>query len=346
MQSSPTNSDLARRQASRFLGELSVSIEEQSGGLSGVRVWRVESSRGTFALRQYPVEFPTEERLRWLHRFLKEVRDRGSTLLPCPVAMADGSTWIRHESQLWEMLIWVHGEPTLEQQPTAELLVATATALAQLHQLLSQVRHEPLPEFAWINNQAAGLLERRDFLQQWFAHDEVQLREQFANKAYPTSITRLFAVQREALQKHGPRLHRQLEFASALAVPIFPVLRDLQPAHVLFRDSLVSGFIDVAALRPDSAAADLARLLQRWRYTQPAWYTAAVEAYNCVRPLSSNERSVLEAYDLSARLLTGVQWLRWIVGEQRQFESRIVSEYLPQLEQRLKELLMRETLDG
>ena len=339
MQLQPTNVELPRQIAGRFLAESPSAIQEQTGGLSGARVWRVESSRGTFALRQYPTEFPTVERLRWLHRFLKEVRDHGCRLLPCPVAAHDGATWIKHESQFWELLTWIHGDPLLETNPSRELLIAAATALAELHRQLDHAHHHALPHLQWKEMHADGIRERRQLLQDWITTDEALLAFHFASGSYPQVLSDLFVIQRNALRKHRVELLTRLDASATTFVKIFPVLRDVQPGHVLFQDSQVAGFIDLGAMRLDSAAADLARLLQRWSDSEPAWDVAALEAYHKLRPITENELRVLDAYDYSARLLTGVQWLRWIVLEQREFSPAQLEARLPPIIQRLQKFL-------
>ncbi len=337
MPHSPLFPEQVRLHASRFLGEMPSEIQEQTGGLSGARVWRVQCSRGDFALRQWPTGFPTQARLNWLHRLLQKVRDRGCTLLPCPVTDVSGATWIEHESHLWECLTWVHGESLLETKPTRELLAVATMNLALLHQELCQVHQEPFPEFSVIPQQAAGLLERSRLLEQWFGNEEAAIAERTSRQEYPASLLRIFNLQRDALLIFGNQLRTQLAQVVAAPVPIFPVLRDVQPAHVLIQETNIAGFIDVGAMRPDSAAADLARLLQRWRYAEPNWHAVALDAYNSVRPLQANERQVLDAYDSSARLLTGVQWLRWIVLESRHFEHGRLESHLQQVLQRLNE---------
>lgn len=335
---------LAQSLATRFLGEVPNSVIEQNGGLSGARIWRVESARGTFALRQYPREFPTEERLRWLHGFLKELQDRGCTLLPCPVSMRDGGSWIQHDSHYWELLTWIEGEPLLETNPSRELLIKAIASLANLHLQLSRIHFASKPNFGWPTIHAEGLRQRLELLQQWLARDEAIIHERLARTDHSPLLPKLFALQRAAIKRHQAQLFARLNQACSAVVPIFPVLRDVQPAHVLFNNLQVAGFIDVGAMRLDSPTADLARLLQRWRFAEQAWYVDALEGYQSIRPLDENEPSVLEAYDFSARLLTGVQWLRWLVIEERGFVNpALVNQHLGRVERYLELLLQPDS---
>jgi homoserine kinase type II len=103
----------------------------------------------------------------------------------------------------------------------------------------------------------------------------------------------------------------------------------------LFDGDRVSGVVDFGALRIECVAADLARLLgslvgddaQRWRL--------GLAAYEEVRPLHDNERRLVAAFDAANVVLSGMNWLRWICLEQRQFESR------QRVLSRLDEILLR-----
>lgn len=341
MQPSPANIEQSRQLASRFLGELPVSVREQAGGLSGARVWRVESVQGTFALRQHPVEFPTEEHLRWLHRFLKEVRDRGYTLLPCPVSTINGATWIKHEEHFWELLTWVHGEPLLEANPSRELLIAATEALAKLHLVTEQFPISPLhkPEKV-LRGLGRGLFDRGTMARRWHDQDEAKVEQLLQQKTFPPKLRRLFQLQKTVFQQHHVGLGKLFQLAVQTQDRLIPALRDVQPGHVIFNGNAVAGFIDVTAARVDSAMGDLARLLHRWRFAEPAWYTDAVTAYHEIRPVPNRERVVLDAYDYSARLLTGVQWLCWIVLEEREFANQaLIEQHWERAERDLQQLL-------
>jgi len=339
MSTRSANNELAQKIATSYLDVVPHTIQEQTGGLSGTRVWRVESVRGTFALRQYPSEFPTQQRLPWLHDVLKKVQDGGCALLSCPVSTREGGTWLEQGSHAWEMLTWIHGEPLLEEQPSRELLSSTTAALANLHKALSKLQLRLAHDGILPPVHADGLRQRFELLQQWLTHDEQLLRERITQHKQYAYLRGLYELVRELLHRHQPLLVTRLRDAHSLGVPIFPVLRDVQPAHVIFEGARVAGVIDVGAMRFDSPMADLARLLQRWRYTEPNWYATALAAYQNIRDLHKNELCVLDVYDYSARLLTGVQWLRWLVLEERAFEnSPLVNRYIERAVRELKSL--------
>jgi Ser/Thr protein kinase RdoA (MazF antagonist) len=258
---------------------------------------------------------------------MKEVQVRGCELLPCPVARGDSASWIRHDSHYWELLTWVPGEPRLETNPTRELLVNAAAALAQLHSCTETIPYSPLiMKGAVLRDVSRGIQDRARLARDWIEHDAAKVSKLLEQRVFPQPILRLFKLQQAAFRKYGSFLTEIFQNAFRAHDRKLPVLRDVQPGHVIFNGSVVAGFIDLSAARADSAMSDLARLLQRWRFAESAWYADAVEAYHRFRPLTSDERLVLEAYDVSARMLTGVQWLQWIVLEEREFANQTLVE--------------------
>ncbi len=82
-------------------------------------------------------------------------------------------------------------------------------------------------------------------------------------------------------------------------------------------------------------ATDVARLLASLVDDDPAGWSAGLTAYETVRLLSPNERRLLRAFDRSAVLLSGFQWLDWIYLQGREFPHRRA------VESRLDEIIAR-----
>jgi Ser/Thr protein kinase RdoA (MazF antagonist) len=98
----------------------------------------------------------------------------------------------------------------------------------------------------------------------------------------------------------------------AAAVPLQPCLRDVWHNHVLFTGDKVTGLIDYDAIRIDSVAGDLARLLGSFvEDDRPSWEFALAE-YARVRPLSVSELRLTEVFDWSSIAISGTQWVRWL----------------------------------
>ena len=119
--------------------------------------------------------------------------------------------------------------------------------------------------------------------------------------------------------KHAAPLKSQLESAARLPVRRLPCLRDIWHDHVLFTGAQVTGLIDFGALRTESPAADVARLLGSLVGDDVEGWRTGVAAYRRVRPLTENELRLVEVFDYSNVLLAGMNWLRWLCLEGRQF---------------------------
>jgi len=185
-----------------------------------------------------------------------------------------------------------------------------------------------------------GLHDRENLAHRWQNHDAAKVVQLLEQKSFSPKIRRLFQLQQAALRKHDATLKKMFQQSVQSRDRLIPVLRDVQPGHVIFAGTKVAGFIDLTAARVDSAMGDLARLLHRWRFAEPAWYADAVAVYNQIRPLENDERVVFDAYDFSARLLTGVQWLCWIVLEEREFANQaLVEQHWKRIEWDLRQLL-------
>jgi Ser/Thr protein kinase RdoA (MazF antagonist) len=90
---------------------------------------------------------------------------------------------------------------------------------------------------------------------------------------------------------------------------------------VLFVDDQVSSFVDFGALRIDSVATDIARLLGSVSTVGDDSWLAGLKAYQAVRPLDDDERELIATLELANRAMSGVQWLDWILLENRQFDD-------------------------
>ena len=67
---------------------------------------------------------------------------------------------------------------------------------------------------------------------------------------------------------------------------------------------------------------DVARLLGSLVGDEPDGWRDGLSAYQTVRTLSESELQLVEAFDRSTVLLAGMNWLRWIYVEGRQFADR------------------------
>ena len=69
-------------------------------------------------------------------------------------------------------------------------------------------------------------------------------------------------------------------------------------------------------------AADVARLLGNITSVGDEQWTRGLEAYQAVRSLDQEEQELVVTLELANRAMAGMQWLRWILVEGRQFEDQ------------------------
>lgn len=298
-----------------------------AGGFSGSMLWRVEREAGDLCLRRWPREHPTEEGLVLIHGVLLELGKRGLGCLPVPRSSRDCKTFVSHAGNFWELAPWLPGKADFREHPSRSRLANVVETLARIH-LVTEATSPPLVDVC------PTLLSRREQLHRLASGGADQLA---------TAVERHGDSQ---LQSRGRRLlshlHRRVAAAAAALesvrgtpVPLFPVIRDLWHDHVLFSGDLVTGIVDFGALRVDSVACDLSRLLGSLvGNDREAWEFARC-AYHAVRPLSADEWKLASALDEANVILAGLNWLEWICVQGRVFENQAA------IQARLDEMLVR-----
>ena len=128
---------------------------------------------------------------------------------------------------------------------------------------------------------------------------------------------------------------RALQACIKLRVALQPCIRDIRHDHVLFQGDAVSGIVDFGAMRDDNVATDIARLLGSLVGNDRSGWHAGLEAYQQVRALTPEEHQLVASFDASSVTLSGMNWLKWIYVDGRQFDDRRA------IEGRLDEIMMR-----
>ncbi len=291
-----------------------------AGGFSGAAFWRFQTARGRLGLRRWPAEHPSPERLAYIHAVLRHVAAAGFDVVPAPIATREGQGFVRHANRLWELTPWMPGRADFHEHPTTSRLEAAMTSLAEFHRAAetfreiaaAPVRHELRP---------SATVRRR--LNQLQSLQQGGLREIAATvdaNRWPALAQRAGRVL-ALFPQAADVVRRKLVHATPLAVASQPVMRDIWSDHVLFEGETVSGLVDFGALRADSVATDIARLLASLAHDDPALWRRGVEAYTRLRPLSREEMQLVEALDRSAALMSGVTWIDWVFRQGRRFDS-------------------------
>jgi Ser/Thr protein kinase RdoA (MazF antagonist) len=302
-----------------------------AGGMSGAQFWRVDSLRGTLALRRWPAEHPTPERLQFIHQVLFYAAARGITFLAVPIRTVAGESFVASAGYLWELAAWMPGSANYNQSPTQEKLSNAMTALAQFH---LAVHDFALAGFADVAG--AGLATSRHLsrLKELSKRESGELYRAISDRIWPElgPLARQFL---ETLPGRLPLAIQQLEALGGVTLALQPCLRDIWHDHVLFTGDSVTGVIDFGGVNIDTPATDIARLLGSLAGIDGAAWREGLAAYSRARPLSTDEECAAMALDASGTILAGCNWLRWIYIEERRFEDR------PQVIERIRQIVQR-----
>ena len=251
--------------------------------------------------------------MQFVQAVLWHVDQEGFHRIPLPLETNHHHGFVRHAGHLWELAPWLPGAADYAQRPSHTKLANAMTTLAAFHEA---ARTFPLPETGPIGS--PGIAERLLRLQSLLSGRLARLRRAVAEGAWPELAQRGLRLL-ELAEPVGRRILPLLEAGGALDVALQPCIRDIWRAHVLFVEDEVSGIIDFGSMRSENVAADVARLLGSLAGDQADDWRSGLAAYESVRRLSDDERSLVTAFDRSTVLLGGLQWLEWIYLEGRQF---------------------------
>ncbi|MBI2825101.1 MAG: phosphotransferase [Planctomycetia bacterium] len=285
-----------------------------AGGFSGARFWRLASPRGRLCLRRWPRDHPLPERLEFIQAVLWHVDQEGFHKVPVPLETLRHAGYVRYGGHLWELSPWLPGEPDVSKSPPIPRLRAAMIALAEFHEAASSF---PLAEIARSSSPTIG--ERLAQLRalRSAGHDRLRHAVEHAPGPHDAAAQRLL----DLFPIAAPRVQVMLEQAARLPVTLAPCLRDVWRGNVLFVGGEVTGLIDFGALRPESAAADVARLLGSMAEDDRGLWKEGLAAYERARPLTEATTVLVAAFDVSGVLLGGMNWIEWIYRDQRSFDD-------------------------
>lgn len=310
------------------------SFLDDAGGFSGAEFWKIpvagpatasqeprlllESSSsstpepvGWLCLRRWPAVSPDESRLQQIHAFLDALAAENLPV-PTPLRTRTGATFVREGRTLWELTAWMPGAADFHANPNDDRLRAAMESLARVH----------LAAAAWRTPKqqpSAAVRQRFQMLQQvkaWVS------RLKARQSALPPTWRTTAAALLQAAPRAASETLARYSDVPRLPLPVQWVVKDIWHDHVLFQNNDVSGIIDFGAIGIDTVATDLARLLGSLLGNDWPRWSAALEAYAAVRPLSSAERETVAALDRAAVVLSGLNWLQWAAVDGRRFPGR------------------------
>ena len=84
--------------------------------------------------------------------------------------------------------------------------------------------------------------------------------------------------------------------------------------------------VDLGGMRLDNVATDVARLLGGLVGDDASRWRQGLAAYERTRPLSPDETTLVQTFDQSTVLMSGISWAEWVFQQQRKFEDPTVIE--------------------
>lgn len=307
-------------------------------GFSGARLWRVIDDDRQYCLRRWP-EGTNPERVKSINSVLAQT---DLPFIPRPVVANSLESVFTHAHHEWTLQPWMPGQSITKLPPPYAVLRNAVQAVALFHQMTASNRFSndsSKDEFAQqslalVKGQPPGLRFRVEQATSHLQHDLNGL----GTANIPSRLAEL-NPRRERLiplfLEVAPRIIDASRSALQWEVPLQPCIRDIHAGHVLFTGDQVTGLIDFDAMRLDSVATDLARMLGSYCSDDRELWDAGLAAYHEIRPLSNDERDLVVHYDRLAVLLTGLQWLDWMLLEGKQFE---LARVLPRIDATLARL--------
>lgn len=313
----------------------SVSVTPATPGFSGACVYRIEIDATAYCVRQWPVGV-SSERLQAIHRLLQHIGRNDNIPVPVPCVSADDVTVAGFRGRLWQVEPWLPGEADFDQHPTEARLNAAMTSLAKWHQS-SALYAPPHRDTNWLlpphEDTSPTVSSRLQRLAQWRAdlpetERQVMLEPDKQFRSLGQQLTTQFRILSDPI---GQELQR----VQSLSVRQQPCIRDLWHDHLLFCEERLTGIIDFGAVRTDSVACDLSRLLGSLFGDSPVDWQRALDAYQQSRPLTPAEHQLLQPLNRSGILLSGMTWL------QRRADQQIDAEQMPRVIARLERIVAR-----
>jgi homoserine kinase type II len=294
-----------------------------AGGMSGAQFWRITARRDLLVLRRWPTEHPTPDRLRFIHAVLQHAVQRGVAFLPAPIPTRDCRSFVEHDGHLWELAPWMPGTADYEQSPSVEKLRAAMTALAGFHFAMLDFIDFSKAAATYPNIGAPPAIKGRlARLQELTSKRTAELSGAINDNIWPdlAPIAHQFM---QVLSVAIPRAISKLESLANAPLWLQPCIRDIWHDHVLFTGDGVTGFIDFGAVDIDTRATDVARLLGSLVGDDALGWQIGLAAYCELQNLSPQELLAVRALDASGTILAGINWIRWIYIEGREFENQI-----------------------
>ena len=280
---------------------------KNAGGFSGARLWRL-SGTPDGCLRRWPLG-SSGARIRAIHQSLKKLAQTGIDFVPTPYEWRDGATVRFVDHHWWELTRWLPGASVDDRRPTYHRMVAAMQGLARVHLVWDDEEIDrtarPIPAIhrRWrLAEQASGQL------------DIMSRRVETLPGGLPWIAARMM----DNVRRQLPGILPKLAAARSWVVPLQLCIRDVRRNHLLFVGDQLTGIVDFDATGRDSVCSDISRLLADWDIDVR---DEALESYAATRPVSALERQLTHLLHQANPVLSGLQWLQWLLVEGRPFDD-------------------------
>ncbi|XZE51691.1 phosphotransferase [Planctomycetaceae bacterium SH139] len=336
-------------------GEI-IEVVTISGGLSGSQVWRVGCVDGSvWALKRWGASV-SQPRLEFIFKVLQRVRAAHFPLIPAarsqyfPASETRQTVasnrrhmagWIWFDQVGWDCCQWVEGTELKPDQELLQPAEQVAQAAAEFSQAAEAGESTSFLASAQASAPSPAILARRErieWLDDTFARvgppdqRRLILGEQLRRRQLSPLLERqaLTALQVWQLgwMRQRVELLNQLRSWSEILVPQCHVLGDLHLGNCLFRDGNLVSLVDFDAVRVDSAAVDLSRLLSSleliyqgadWQQREPEIWQRLLAAYGAIRPFNQQEVELTRCLVACSPLINLGNWVHWLLIEHRDF---------------------------
>ncbi|MBI1310579.1 phosphotransferase [bacterium] len=307
-------------------------------GFSGARVHRVAIESAAYCVRQWPVG-ASGERLLAIHRLLSHVEQSSQVPIAVPLLSADGRTVTEYQGRLWQVEPWLPGTADFDDSPTESRLHAAMSGLAAWHRVAALFAPSAR-ETNWLSpvheDVSPTVSSRLRRFAQWRVDLPATERRLLLDadpqfRSLGQKLTTLFRLLSDSIG-------RELQQVASLPVRQQPCIRDIWHDHLLFSDDRLTGIVDFGAVKTDSVACDLSRLLGSLFGDSAADWQRALDAYEQQRPLTTAEHQLLRPLNRSGLLLSGMSWL------QRRADQQIDAEQMPRVIARLGRIVSQLAL--
>jgi aminoglycoside phosphotransferase (APT) family kinase protein len=273
----------------------------------------VITAAGSFALKRWPTEFTPDWQC--IARLSMLAQHHGYHLLPQPLFTTQRQSHLLFQGSNWNAYTWMQGKPIAS--PNDEQLRAAMKALAELHRLWQRHAETATGPSPSVQHQIMRL-------EAW-TEVEFQLISRSSHPLHQQALA--------LLRQHRPSAIARLRPWQHTPLPLHFILGDVWAEHLLFTGNTLTGIIDLATIRLDHPAHDLARLLGSYCNGDARRRAQALEYYPHTDP---HLETLTIALDETGTIVALGNWLRWLVLEERPtFNLDVVHARLKQLVNRL-----------